>query len=118
MVINELKDAAKTGGKNMTIFGVIAAILGMLAMLAPGLTRMSVIIMLGVLVLACGIVSDHLELPAGQSRQGAADVRQRELTLLCGIALIPNPLFASSVLTIMLTVYFILDGIFEIVAGM
>jgi uncharacterized membrane protein HdeD (DUF308 family) len=39
------------------------------------------------------------------------------LTLLCGIALVANPLFASGVLTILLTVYLILDGIAEIAAG-
>ena len=34
--MNELKEAAKEGGKNMTIFGVIAIILGMLAVLLAG----------------------------------------------------------------------------------
>jgi uncharacterized membrane protein HdeD (DUF308 family) len=37
--------------------------------------------------------------------------------LLCGIALVANPLFGSGVLTIMLALYFILDGISEVVAG-
>jgi uncharacterized membrane protein HdeD (DUF308 family) len=40
------------------------------------------------------------------------------LTLLCGIALLANPLFASGVLTIMLALYFIIDGILEIAAAM
>lgn len=39
------------------------------------------------------------------------------LTLLAGFALLAHPLFASGVLTIMLAVYFILDGIGEIAAG-
>ncbi len=39
------------------------------------------------------------------------------LTLLCGIALVGNPLFASGVLTIVLASYFFVDGIFEIAAA-
>jgi len=39
------------------------------------------------------------------------------LTLLCGIALLAHPLFASGVLSIILAVYFIIDGISELVAG-
>jgi len=34
--MNELKEAAKEGGKNMTIFVIIAIILGILAMLPLG----------------------------------------------------------------------------------
>ena len=36
--MNELQEAARSGGKSMTFFGVIAIILGILAMMMPGLT--------------------------------------------------------------------------------
>jgi uncharacterized membrane protein HdeD (DUF308 family) len=39
------------------------------------------------------------------------------LTLLCCIALVAHPLFASGILTVMLAVYFIFDGISEVVGG-
>jgi uncharacterized membrane protein HdeD (DUF308 family) len=39
------------------------------------------------------------------------------LTLLCGIVLLAHPLFASGVLTIILALYFVLDGISEIAAS-
>jgi uncharacterized membrane protein HdeD (DUF308 family) len=39
------------------------------------------------------------------------------LTLLCGIVLVANPLFAAGMLTVMVAVYFILDGIVEIAGG-
>jgi uncharacterized membrane protein HdeD (DUF308 family) len=45
--MNNLTEAAKAGGKRMTTFGVIAIILGMLAMLAPGLTGISIAMLLG-----------------------------------------------------------------------
>jgi protein-S-isoprenylcysteine O-methyltransferase Ste14 len=54
--MNQIKDAAKGGGTGMTILGVITIILGMLAMMAPGLTGMSVVMLVGVVVLVAGIV--------------------------------------------------------------
>ena len=54
--MNEFAEAAKIGGRNTTIFGVIAIMLGLLAMLAPGLTGISVVLIVGVLVVAGGIV--------------------------------------------------------------
>ena len=115
--MNEFTDAAKSGGNRMTIFGVIAIILGMLAMLTPGLTGMSVAILVGVIVLVGGIVRIIWAFQAGSLGKGLLMFAIGGLTLLCGIALVANPLFASGVLTIMLAVYFILDGICEIAAG-
>ena len=115
--MNESTEAAKAGGKNMTVFGVIAIILGMLAMLAPGLTGISVAILVGVIVLVGGIVRIIWAFQAGSLGKGLLMFAIGGLTLLCGIALVANPLFASGVLTIMLAVYFILDGICEIAAG-
>ena len=39
------------------------------------------------------------------------------LTLLCGIALVTHPIFASGILTIILAVYLVLDGVFEVSAA-
>ena len=116
--MNELKEAAKAGGKNMTIFGVIAIILGIFAMMAPGLTGISVAILVGVIVLIGGIIRIIWAFQAGSLGKGLLMFAIGGLTLLCGIALVANPLFASGVLTIMLAVYFIVDGIFEIAAAM
>jgi hypothetical protein len=47
-IMNELTDVAKAGGKRMTTFGVIAIILGVLAMLAPVVTGLSIALLLGI----------------------------------------------------------------------
>ena len=115
--MNQFADAAKAGGKKMKTFGVIAIILGMLAMLTPGLTGISVIFLLGVFVLVGGIVRIIWAFEAGSFGKGVLMFAIGGLTLLCGIILISHPLFASGVLTIMLALYFILDGVSEIAAG-
>ena len=115
--MNELQEAAKAGGKSMTFFGVIAIILGILSMMMPGLTGVSVVYLLGVIVLVAGIVRMIWAFQAGSLGRGLLMFAIGLLTLLAGFALLAHPLFASGVLTIMLAVYFILDGIGEIAAG-
>jgi uncharacterized membrane protein HdeD (DUF308 family) len=109
--MNELQEAAKSGGKSMTVFGVIAIILGIFAMLTPGLTGISVVFFLGWIVLGAGIVRMIWALQAGSLGKGLLMFAIGLLTLLAGFALLAHPLFASGVLTIMLAVYFILDGL-------
>ncbi|HYQ60620.1 MAG TPA: DUF308 domain-containing protein, partial [Desulfatiglandales bacterium] len=91
--MNEFADAAKAGGNRMTLFGVIAIILGILAMLAPVLTGISVVILVGVLVLIGGIVRIIWALQAGSLGKGLPMFAIGGLTLLCGIVLLAHPLF-------------------------
>ena len=115
--MNNLTETVKTGGKRMTALGVITIILGMLAMLAPGLTGLSIATLLGGLVAVSGIVRLMWAFQSGSRGRGLWMFAIGGLTLLCGIALLANPLFASGVVTILLAVYFVFDGISEIAAG-
>jgi uncharacterized membrane protein HdeD (DUF308 family) len=115
--MNNLTETAKAGGKRMTAFGVITIILGLLAMLAPGLTGLSIAMLLGGLVVVSGILRMMWAFQSGSLGRGLWMFVIGALTLLCGIALIANPLFGSGVLTILLAVYFIFDGISEIAVG-
>ena len=115
--MNELREAAMSGGKNMTSFGVVAIILGFLAMIAPGLTGVSLSIMLGILMLVGGIVRMMWAFGAGSFGKGLMAFALGGLTLLCGIAFLANPLYAANVLTTILAFYFMLDGVVELMAG-
>jgi uncharacterized membrane protein HdeD (DUF308 family) len=116
--MNETMNAVKSAGTGATVFGVISIIAGMLCMLAPGLTGLSVITFIGVLVLMGGIARMIWAFGAGSLGKGLFGFAIGALTLLCGIGLLANPLLASGFLTILLAVYFIIDGITEISAGM
>ena len=115
--MHEFADAAKAGGRNTTIFGVIAIMLGILAMLTPGLTGISVVLIVGVFVVAGGIVRMIWAFKAGSLGKGLLMFAIGGLTLLCGLALVANPLFGTGFLTIVLAAYFVIDGIFETVGG-
>ncbi len=115
--MNEFAETVKAGGKRMTTFGVIAIILGVLAILTPAVAGTLVLFILGVLILAAGIVRIIWAFGSGSVGKGLLMFAIGVLTLLCGIGILANPLFASGVLTIVLAVYFVLDGIFEIIGG-
>jgi len=68
-------------------------------------------------VLSAGIVRLFWAFQADIFAKGVLRFLIGGLTLLLGIYLITNPTLASAILTIILVIYFILDGILEIAAG-
>jgi len=115
--MNALTEAANAGGKRMTGFGIVAIVLGMLAMLSPGVTGLSIVLVLGGLVAACGVLRVIWAFQSGSLARGLWMFAIGALTLLCGLSLIANPLFGAGVLTVLLAVYFFLDGVSEIASG-
>lgn len=115
--MNETASVATAGGRNMTLFGVIAMILGILAMMAPGLTGLSIAMVVGILVIIGGVVRMIWAFQADSLGKGVLVFAIGALTLICGIALVANPLFAAGFLTILLAIYFVSDGLVEIAAG-
>lgn len=114
----------KTPGTNlqasrngMTIMGVISIVCGTFAMLAPGLTGFSIAVLLGVLVLIAGVVRMVWAFQASSFLRGIVAFVIGALTLAAGVLLISEPLLASGVVTIMLAIYFIADGAFELIAA-
>ena len=109
---------AMVDGKRMTTFGIIAIILGILAMVAPVLAGLSIALFLGVLVVVGGVVRLAWAFQAGSLGEGILKFLLAGLTLVCGMLLVANPLFASGFLTVLLSLYFIVDGISEIAVGL
>jgi len=105
-------------GKRATTFGIIAIILGILAMVAPVIAGLSIALLLGVLVVVAGVVRLAWAFQAGSLGEGILKFLLAGLTLVCGMLLVANPLFASGLLTILLSLYFIVDGVSEIAVGM
>jgi uncharacterized membrane protein HdeD (DUF308 family) len=109
---------AGADGKNMTTFGVIAIILGILCMCAPMIAGLSITLVLGILVMAGGLLRMIWAFKAGGvGHGGILRLLLGLLTLACGLLMVVNPVFGASVLTILLSLYFIFDGIVEIAAG-
>lgn len=103
---------------SITVCGIVAIIMGVLAMLAPGFTGFSILLLVGFLVTLTGAARLIWAFTLGSLGKGIQMFVIGLLTLICGVAMLANPIFASGLMTILLTAYFIIDGIFEIIAGL
>lgn len=115
--MNEVAEAIDRGGKGGTIFGILTVILGIFAVMAPMIAGASVALVVGVLVLAAGIARTAWAFQADSFGKGVLKFLLGGLTIICGLMMIGRPLFAAGLLTILLTAYFIVDGVFELIAA-
>ncbi len=86
-------------------------------MAAPAITGLSIAMIVGVLVIIGGILRMVWAFSAGSFGKGLLVFAVGCLTLLCGLALVTDPLFASGMLTVILAVALFADGVAEIVGA-
>jgi uncharacterized membrane protein HdeD (DUF308 family) len=115
--MNLINDTPAMEGKNMKGFGIVTIIIGIMAIAAPLITGLSVVFLVGLLVLAGGIVRMIWAIRADSLDKGIIGFVIGILTLLGGAILVTDPLVASGILTILLAAYFLVDGLFEVVAA-
>lgn len=107
----------KIGARRLTLFGAITLILGVAAIAAPFIAGLSVVISVGVLVIAGGIMRMLWAFGMGSFGKGVLTFAIGGLTLLCGLSLVTDPLFAFGFLSVLIALYLFADGIAEIVGA-
>lgn len=112
-----LAAAAKKGGGRLTLFGILTIIVGVLAMAAPGVTGLSITILVGSLMLVAGIFRLIWAFRAESFGQGLFKFLIGGITLVAGILVLANPILGLTTLTLLLAAYFVVDGIFEILGA-
>jgi len=111
------KTVLQNVSSKMRLMGWLSIIFGVLAIAMPWIAGESILMLIGVLVMAAGILRMIWAFQAGSLGKGILVFLIGALTLLAGIAVIANPLMSSAVLTIMLAVYFLVDGFSELFAA-
>ncbi|QLG26487.1 HdeD family acid-resistance protein [Halorarum halophilum] len=107
----------ETSWRSLEVGGAIIAVLGLLAILFPFVTGISVSILLGALLVVGGLV--HIA-HAFRARGWAGFFSQVLLAIVyafAGVSLLANPVLGLVTLTILLVVYLFLSGIAEVVMG-
>jgi uncharacterized membrane protein HdeD (DUF308 family) len=98
------------------IYGIVLAILGALAIIAPGIATLATSIVLGWLLLAGGIFGLIAVFTAGSAAPGFWwNLLTAVLYLLAGILLLWNPIAAALTLTVILAAYLLATGVTKIV---
>lgn len=111
-----LKDAKKNAGWLIAL-GVISVIVGMLAIGSPMVAGMSVSMVVGTMLLITGIGHLISAFKAGSFGSGLLGFLGGALTTVAGVVMFFRPVVGLEVLTILLAIYLIFDGISGIILG-
>lgn len=111
------KTVLQNVSSKMRLMGWLSIVFGGLAIAMPWIAGQSILMMVGILVMAAGIMRMIWAFQAGSLGKGILVFLIGVLTILAGIAVIAHPLMSSAVLTIMLAVYFLADGVSELISA-
>lgn len=114
---NPIADVARVGAAGSSMWGIVLLILGMLAVVAPFVAGTATAILVGIILIAAGVV---MTVAAFGVRSGGGGVFAFLLGIvmaLAGFVIVARPLIGLASITVALAVYFVVDGIFQIIAG-
>ncbi len=100
-----------------TVLGLTTVILGLLAMMAPMISGLAVTVVIAALLLAAGVAMTVYAFSAGTFWQGLFQFLFGGFTALTGVVLFARPLVGLASITMVLVVYFLVDGVTTIVLG-
>ena len=111
-----LAEAKKNAGL-LIFLGVLTVIFGVMAIAAPMITGITVAVFVGFLLLFTGIMRIVFALKSGQWGSGIWGTIIGLLGAVAGLLLIFRPMVGLLTLTLLLAIYFFVDGISEIIAA-
>jgi uncharacterized membrane protein HdeD (DUF308 family) len=115
--MNDMKSEIESSASSMKWMGILTIIFGILAMMMPFISGESVLLLIGILVMAGGVMRMIWAFKASSLGKGILVFIIGLLTLLAGFWIITEPFIAAGALTIVLSVYFFVDGFAEIIAA-
>jgi uncharacterized membrane protein HdeD (DUF308 family) len=115
--MNESSAAIKKASGAVTLWGVLTIILGVFAMGAPLITGLALALMIGVSLVAAGLMQSIYAFQAGSVGKGFLRLLFGGVTVLAGMAIIGQPGMALATLTLFLSIYFIVDGITTLISS-
>jgi uncharacterized membrane protein HdeD (DUF308 family) len=115
--MNDVTDAARVGSRAGATWGIFVVILGMLAIGMPLLTGVAITMTLGVILLAAGVAQLVYAFKSKTFGEGAARFIFGGLAILAGLSLFAQPGAGLATITVFLAVWFVIDGIWSLVAA-
>lgn len=107
--------APRTIGRSFYIFeGIVFIILGIVAIALPIATTVSIVLIIGWLLIIGGVIQIFRLFQKGSHPSFWMGILKVVLPILVGILLVTHPMHGMLVLTLLLGVFFLLEGIMEI----
>ena len=111
-----IEEAKKNTGL-LIFLGALTVVFGCIAIGAPLITGVAVSIVVGALLFIAGIAQVVHAFKSGQWGTGILGTLIGALGVIAGLLMMFRPVMGLLTITLMLAIYFIVDGIFEIIAS-
>jgi uncharacterized membrane protein HdeD (DUF308 family) len=116
-VLGEVTDSVKSNATMLLVLGIVTSVLGVLAIMYSWFSGAVVATMIAIILIAAGIARTIFAFKAGSFGKGLLAFALGALTIVVGIWMMTRPLLTLLSLTLLLMIYFLVDGIMEIVAA-
>jgi len=116
--MSDAGNVARAPARIGTGWGFVVMLLGMLAMMTPFVSGIGVTMVVATLITAAGLSITMYAFKAGSFGRGLAQFLFGGITVLCGIGMFVTPVQSMFTLTAFLIAYFLVDGIFGVIAGL
>ena len=113
----ELREALSKNWKLLLVGGIISVVLGLIAIIVPPLASVGITILVGIILLvgAVGMVAEAISRGTTGHRIWSAILAV--LYVIAGVWLLINPVEGTITLTVVLIVFFLVIGLFRLIAG-
>jgi uncharacterized membrane protein HdeD (DUF308 family) len=115
--MSEIKQAAGKVSKSAKWWGIAVLILGMLAIIAPFATGLSVVLMVGVLMIAAGVAQIFYAFGSDSFGAGVLRFVFSVLVIVTGGLLLTRPGAGLAAITLFLAAWFVVDGAYALIAA-
>ena len=109
-------DSAPSGSR-LKFLGIASIVLGIIALAAPAVAASAVIIVVGATLLIAGVGQVIQGLKGDGWRDKIMPVVLGVITGVAGVGVLAHPILGLSVLSLMLAIYFVIEGIWKIIAS-
>jgi len=116
-ISSDLLDGIKKNARLAVIVGILMLVCGVLAIGSPLVAGMSVTVIVGVILLIGGIAQCFLAFQAGAFGKGLLIFIIGALTAVAGFYLFNQPLAGLASITLFLAAYFVVTGISELIGA-
>ena len=110
-------DSLKQMSKGGMVLGIITIILGIIALMAPMFAGTFMTTMVGIILIASGISQLSFAFKQGSVGAGIWTFLFGGVAVLAGILLLANPMVGLASISMLLAIYFLVDGIAAVATG-
>lgn len=116
--MNDLSAIARAPSRLGTGYGFAVMLLGMLAVMTPFVSGVAVNTVIAILIAAAGFTITMYAFKAGTFGKGLLQLLFGGITLLAGAVMLVRPMLGLFTMTAILIAWFLVDGVFAVVAGL